>query len=206
MTRDLGYWFRRAADDSDRPPPLPSSELLARAQRGVRRRRRHIAATTGLIAAAVVIVGAAIGAAVRQEASPDPSSPAPSSGCEIPDQWTPAIEAGVLTEQQACRELQPGEQDIPASYRAHFREGPYPDNPILIIHRWPPPEEWIADCRTGNLPNRAYEAAQLACNALLKIAAGELEPTHICEPPQCSKPKLVWAYGPDQLRNLAQDD
>src|SRR5262245_44772210 len=65
-------------------------------RRGIRRRRRRVAATTALIAASVVVAGAAIGS-VRPEASQQ-IGPAPASNpaCEIPDSWTPAIEAGAL--------------------------------------------------------------------------------------------------------------
>lgn len=167
-----------------------------------RRRRRIAVVVSGLVAAGVIIVGAAIGSAVQDGTSTDPSSPRPSSGCEIPDRWAPAIEAGALTKEKACQELHPGEQEIPtAPHVMHSPEGP-----SLAIEDWVH-EEWIAQCRTGSFPiGEGYKTAELYCNAILKIAAGELEPTHICEPPECSEPELIWAYDEAQLRDLAAAD
>lgn len=167
-------------------------------RQGVRRRRRRIAVTAGLVAAAVVAAGAAIGSAVQPEASPDPSTPAPSNGCDIPVTWAPALEAGALTEQKACQELQPGEQEIPtASGIMHTPEGR-----SLAIESWVH-ADMVQQCRSGSYPiGEDYQAAELYCNAILKIAAGELEPTHICEPPECSKPELIWSYDEAQLRDL----
>ncbi len=171
-------------------------------RQGMRRRRRRIAATTGLIAIALVVVGAAIGTAVRQEASPEPSSPSPSSDCEIPEQWVPAIEAGALTEEKACQELQPGDQQIPTAPHVMHNPG----GPSLVIEGWLH-KGWLAQCRNGSFPlGEGYKDAELYCNAVLKIAAGELEPTHICEPQDCGNLKLLWAYDEAELRDLAQGD
>ena len=154
------------------------------------RRRRRIVVVTGLVAAGVVIMGAAIGSAVQERASSDSSSPVPSSGCEIPDRWTPAIEAGALNKEKACQELRPGQQEIPTTPQVMHS----PEGPSLAIEDWVH-EEWIPQCRTGSFPlGEGNKAAKLYCNAILKVAAGELEPTHICEPPECSEPELVWAY------------
>ena len=170
----------------------------------VRRQRRRIAAATGLIAAGV-IMAAALGSVARPEASPEilpPSadSPSPSSGCEIPDRLAQAIEMGALTEEEACRIVRRGEQAI----EARQRPPDFPEGPSLVIEG-SVNQEWVAQCRTGSFPvGEGYKAAELYCNAILKIAAGELEPNETCGPPECSHPGTpVWAYGEAELRALA---
>ena len=50
-------------------------------------------------------------------------------------------------------------------------------------------EKWVAQCRTGSFPiGEGYEAADLYCSAILKVAAGELEPTEVCGPPNARGP------------------
>jgi hypothetical protein len=66
-------------------------------------------------------------------------------------------------------------------------------------------QDSVEECRAGTY-NSGDGAEVLYCNAILMIAAGELEPTHICEPSDCGKLKLLWAYDEAQLRDLAQGE
>jgi hypothetical protein len=121
----------------------------------------------------------------------------PSSGCQLPEQWAPAIEAGALSEQTACQELQPGEQQIPSAPPVMHMPGGH----SLAIEGWVH-EDSLEACRSGTYDS-GDDAEALYCNAMLMIADGQLEPTHICEPSACGKLKLLWAYDEAQLRNLA---
>ena len=130
-------------------------------------------------------------------------APSPSSGCEIPDRVAQAIELGALSEKEACRIVRRGEQAIEA------RLGPpdFLEGPSLVIEG-SVNQRWVAQCRTGSFPvGEGYKTAELYCNAILKIAAGELEPNETCGPPECSQPGTpVWAYGEADLRALADAD
>jgi hypothetical protein len=59
-------------------------------------------------------------------------------------------------------------------------------------------------CRDGTYDS-GDNAADLYCNAMLMIDAGELEPNDTCDPPACPEPDTpVWAYGEKELRDLAE--
>ena len=175
-------------------------------RQGVRRRRRRIAAAAGLAAAAVVIVGAAIGSAVQSESSSpeppapaasDPVSPAPSDGCVLTHQLAHGVELGAVTEEQACQLAEAGEQENEARQE--------PQNGGVFAIEGKVQEDMVADCRAGTSDfGETAEDIDLNCNAILKIAAGELKPTRICDPPECSEPGTpLWEYSEAELRDLA---
>jgi len=91
--------------------------------------------------------------------------------------------------------------------------GPEPDfvlrDPLGLLIEGDVNEKWVAQCRrTGSFrTGEGYEAAELHCNAILKVAAGELEPTKICGPPHCSEPGTpIWFFSEAELRDLADAD
>ena len=126
----------------------------------------------------------------------------PTSGCQLADRQARAVELGWVTEKEACgiektlRELGP-EPDIAL-----------PEGRLGLLIEGTAYEKWVAQCRTGSFPiGEGYKAADLYCNAILKVAAGELEPTKICGPPRCAEPRTpIWAYNEAELRDLAEDN
>jgi hypothetical protein len=177
-------------------------------RQGVRRRRGRIAVAAGVATAVVAAGVAAFGTVVHPEAFPGvgPASDPSGSGCEIPERWAPAVESGALSEEEACQAVLEGEGEIaarqggPVDYR-------FPEGPSLVI-QGTVNETWVTECRNGTFhSDYGAEAEDLLCNAILKIAAGELRPTELCGPPDCSEPATpVWAYGQAQLREPAGAD
>jgi hypothetical protein len=170
-------------------------------RRGVRRRR--IAVTAGVAAAVVVVASAAavasvVGAGGSSSPGPasDPSPPTPDT-CVLPADYAELVDAGAMTRGEACRRVRADEQR--ASEADQF-----PDGPSLVIEDHLP-SGWAAQCRAGTYDSSAggEEVDALYCNAILKIADGELEPNGTCDPPECPEPDTpVWAYSEEQLRDL----
>jgi len=202
QTRVLRERLDQLADSVAGGDRIDGAELY---RRGVRRRRRRIAASIGLVAAGVVVAAVALGSAVQSESSSpeppapaasNPSSPEPSDDCVLTEQLAHGVELGAITEEQACQLAKAGEQENEA------RQEP-PNGGVFAIEG-EVQEDMVADCRAGTSDfGGTAEDIDLYCNAILKIAAGELKPTRICDPPECSDPGTpLWEYSKAELRDL----
>ena len=112
------------------------------------------------------------------------------------------VERGFLTEERACECARATERMRKIRQGIITPDYSFPEGPSLVVEGQVD-DGSVAECRAGTYDSGdAY--ADLYCNAMLMIAAGELEPTGTCGPPACPEEGTpVWAYGEPELRDLA---
>jgi hypothetical protein len=118
----------------------------------------------------------------------------------LTEQLAHGVELGAVTEEQACRLAKAGEEENEARQE--------PQNGGIFDIEGKVQADMVADCRAGTSDfGGTAEDIDLNCNAILEIAAGELKPMRICDPPECSEPGTpLWEYSEAQLRELAQSN
>jgi hypothetical protein len=165
-----------------------------------------------LVALVVGVSGASAGYAVanggeNSGGSPSANSPQASStgsgGCVIPDRFADEVEMGLMTEERACQVVRDMERARAIREGLITPDYDFPEGPSLVIEGYVH-EDSVAECRAGTYDS-GDGFADLYCNAMLKIAAGELEPNDTCGPPACPEEGTpVWAYGEKELRELRE--
>jgi hypothetical protein len=158
----------------------------------------------------VGVFGAGAGLAAAQGNASSAGAPQPSRSdrdrnCELPREYVELVKVGALTEKEACERLL---EDRQRAGEGGTGTPDFPEGPSLVMEAYAPPK-LVGQCRDGTYDSSAgdKEIDALYCNAILKVANGELEPNETCRPPECPEPGTpVWAYSEEQLRDLMEGE